>query len=127
MQCSWMFRIGRSTMYKLVPEVCEAIYAALHERYLSFPQGDDWFSIADGFLNEYSFPNCLGCIDGKHCRIKAPAHIASWFFNYKKFNRIVLMATCDAYRRFTWVNVGDFGKYKIIFTIKIIYEKCNCH
>lgn len=110
-------------MYKLIPEVCQAIYDALNARYLSFPQRDNWLTIADGFLNKYSFPNCLGCVDGKHFRIKAPANSGSWFFNYKKFNSIVLMAACDAYRRFTWINIGDFGNYKRIKLLKFCMKK----
>lgn len=113
-------------MYKLIPEVCQAIYDALHETYLPFPKRADWLSIADGINNQFSFPNCLGCIDGKHVRIKAPVHSGSWFFNYKKFNSIVLMAACDAHRRFTWINVGDSGTYFILINInKLTFEKNN--
>lgn len=97
-------------MYKIIPEVCQAIYDSLKNIYLVFPSNDEWIDIVDNFYDRFSFPNCLGALDGKHFRIKSPAHSGSLFFNYKKFYSIVLQATCDAYGRFTWACVGDFGK-----------------
>ena len=110
-------------MYKLIPEVCTALYDSLNTNYLNFPTRDDWQDIANGFLQKYDFPNCTGAIDGKHCRIKRPVNAGSWFFNFKKFHSIVLMASCDAHYRFTWAAVGDFGnKFTNLNIINIIYK-----
>ena len=55
-------------------------------------------------------PNCLGAVDGKHIRVKAPPNSGSKFFNYKKIFSLVLMAMSDGYQRFIWgVNIGDYG------------------
>ena len=107
----WFFRIGVSTLYKLVPEVCTVLCQVLKKKYISLPTQNDWKCIADGFYREWNFPNCISAIDGKHLRIRAPMNSGSKFFNYKKFFSISLMAMCDAYQRFTWVNIGDFGEY----------------
>jgi len=125
------FRIGKSTVYKIIPEVCDAIWEVLHETYLRCPQEEkEWLKIADDFNNMWDFPNCIRAIDGKHCRIQAPPNSHSAFHNYKGFFSFVLMAIVDARYRFIWVDIGNYGKlikYKfinyIIITSKIYFKK----
>jgi len=68
-----------------------------------------WKEVSDGFFDKWQFPNCLGAIDGVHIRIKAPPRSGSEFFNYKGFFSIVLLGTCDAEYKFTWVDIGQYG------------------
>lgn len=96
-------------MYELIEEVCTAIYEELSTEYIAFPDKDDWKAIADTFERIWNFLNCCGCLDGKHIRIVCPPNTGSLYFNYKKYFSMVLMATCDAYGRFTWANVGFPG------------------
>lgn len=103
------FRIGRSTLYKLVEEVTSAIIKHLQPIYLPKVNDINWENVAEGYQNRWQFPNCLGGIDGKHCRIRAPPNSGSAFHNYKSFFSMVLLAGCDAYYRFTWVHLGDYG------------------
>ncbi|XP_071582100.1 uncharacterized protein, partial [Temnothorax nylanderi] len=105
----WSFRIGRSTVYKIIPETCNAIIIALQPIYLPPMTREDWRNVADGFYDKWNFPNCIGALDGKHIRIQAPKNSGSQFFNYKKFFSIVLMAICDANYVFKWVDIGDYG------------------
>ncbi|GAB1861619.1 Protein ANTAGONIST OF LIKE HETEROCHROMATIN PROTEIN 1-like [Camponotus japonicus] len=108
-QKKWSFRIGRSTVYNIIPETCAAIWTALQPIYLPTMRRNDWQQVAQGFLHRWNFPNCLGAVDGKHIRIQAPPRTGSQYFKYKKFFSIVLMAAYDANYKFTWVDVGDYG------------------
>jgi len=105
-------------VYKVIREVCEAIWKALQPAVLPQPDRFIWKQSAEGFFNKWQFPNCIGALDGKHIRIKAPSNSGSKYFCYKKFFSIVLMAICDYKYRFLWVDIGQFGMY---------ISDCNVH
>jgi len=94
-------------VYKIIPEICDAIIKALQPLYLPPMIREDSRNVAVGFYAKWNFPNCIGAFDGKHVRIQAPKNFGSLFFNYKKFFSIVLMASCDTDYVFKWVDIGD--------------------
>ncbi|KYN26715.1 Putative nuclease HARBI1 [Trachymyrmex cornetzi] len=106
---AWEFRIGRSTVYAIIHEVCRALWQALQP--IVLPELDElkWSEVAEDFFEKWQFPNCVGALDGKHIRIEAPTHSGSQFFNYKKYFSIVLLAICDANHKFVWVDIGQCG------------------
>jgi len=46
---------------------------------------DDFKSVANEFLTQWNFPNCVGSVDGKHIKIKCPHNSGSMFYNYKQY------------------------------------------
>ncbi|XP_049944122.1 putative nuclease HARBI1 [Schistocerca serialis cubense] len=66
--------------------------------------------IEEEFWIKCNIPNCVGAIDGKHVRIRAPEKSESLFFNYKFFFSIVLLPIVDANCKFISDDVGAYGK-----------------
>lgn len=93
----FQFRIGKSTVAEIIPDVCEAIYNCLKQDYLSVPSTtEQWKAISTRFHRLWNFPNCLGALDGKHIVMRKPWHAGSAYHNYKESESIVLMALVDA-------------------------------
>ena len=108
--CSFNFRVAPNTVSNFLPDVFQAIVDAYKEDMIPAPNTpDEWLQISEQFATRWNFPHCLGAIDGKHVRIKQPAHSGSVYFNYKKFYSFILMALVDANYRFLWVDVGGTG------------------
>nr|XP_023020608.1 uncharacterized protein LOC111509151 [Leptinotarsa decemlineata] len=84
------FRMGFSTVSKIVEEVCCAIWTRLQPIYMPEPTTEIWETSISAFKDIWNFPNCLGSIDGKIS--------------------IVLMAIVDSYYKFISIDVGAYGK-----------------
>lgn len=69
-----------------------------------------WQSIAEGFYRRWNFPNCVGAIDGKHIRIRAPANSGTDYYNYKGYSSLVLLAVVDHDYKFIFADVGAHGR-----------------
>ncbi|KAH7705181.1 nuclease HARBI1-like protein [Aphelenchoides avenae] len=104
------FRLGGSTVHNVVKETTEAIYDCLRDTYLRTPRSEEeWLRVAQDFELQWQVPHALGCIDGKHVKIVAPAKSGSTYYNYKDSFSIVLMGLCDANYRLLYVDVGSYG------------------
>lgn len=103
------FKMGVSTIRKIVLETCEIIWKNLSTIYLSPPNEYEWKKIANDFQLIWNLPNCLGAIDGKHIEIVCPPNSGSQYYNYKGTFSIVLLGVCDANYTFTCVDIGAYG------------------
>lgn len=107
---SFSYRLGVTTVWKIIIETCRAIVDELMPKVMPSPTQEKWNEIAIEFWEIWNFQNCLGALDGKHVLIQAPANSGSEYFNYKKSFSIVLMALVDANYKFIMVDVGAYGK-----------------
>lgn len=107
---AYNYRIGGNTMCLVIHETCQAILQEFQDESLPcHTTPDGWKKVADGFESRWNLPHCVGAIDGKHIAIKCPAGGGSYYFNYKGFHSIVMMALVDAHHRFLYVDVGANG------------------
>ncbi|KAJ8891978.1 hypothetical protein PR048_004543 [Dryococelus australis] len=100
------YRIGRSTLCKIVRRVCKAVWTIMHTECIPMFSEERWLENSQGFQNRANFPNCVGALDVKHVRIAKPASNGSEFFNYKKYYSVVLSVISDANYLFNYVEVG---------------------
>jgi hypothetical protein len=70
----------------------------------------EWKVMANGFNDQWNFPNCLGAVDGKHVSIKKPPHTGSYYYNYKTFFSIVLIAVVNSNYEFHRVDASINGR-----------------
>ncbi|XP_068092012.1 putative nuclease HARBI1 [Hyperolius riggenbachi] len=95
----------------IIPDTCKAIISCLKNEYMKFPRTqEEWLDIAEDFEQLWHFPNCGGALDGKHIRITPPRGSGSFYFNYKGFHSIVLMALVNAHYEFIMVDIGSNGR-----------------
>lgn len=79
--------------------------------FFQFPSNEgEWKQIAQDFDTMWEFPNCLGAVDGKHVCIVPPANSGSYFYNYKGFHSLVLMAVVNARYEFIMCDIGVNGR-----------------
>ncbi|XP_050293622.1 uncharacterized protein LOC126734133 [Anthonomus grandis grandis] len=107
---SFSFRVGASTVSRIVKETVNVLWNVLQPLHMQHPSKEIFAQTSKEFSHLWNFPNCMGCIDGNHVRISCPPHSGTMFSNYKKFYSIVLLGVCDAKYRFHVIDVGGFGK-----------------
>lgn len=104
------YKLGTATVSGIIKEVCHALWIALRDEFVAFPEGEQWEVIKRDFWELWNYPNCVGAIDGKHVKVRAPAHSGSSYFNYKGYFSFILMAACDAKYKFRYVDIGAYGR-----------------
>lgn len=63
---SYAYRVAHNTVSKIVAETCDAVWNVLKEPVFLDDNPESWEKIADDFDSLWNYPNCGGCIDGKH-------------------------------------------------------------
>jgi len=80
-----IFRMDNYTAGKIVDQVSDVVWSKLSSKHVTVPDHDMFLDIAVKFQERWDFPHVIGCIDGKHIRIKCPTNAGSLFYNYKLF------------------------------------------
>lgn len=107
---TYLFRMGKKTVSRIIGETCIAIHSVLVGKYFNVPESpEQWRKIANDFEELWNFPHVIGDIDGKHVRIQAPNKSGSLCHNYKDFFSTVILAVCDAKYNFIYADIGQYG------------------
>ena len=70
----------------------------------------EWLQQAKLFEDMWQFPNCVGSVDGKHVAIIPPPGAGSYYFSYKHFHSMVLLAIANANYELLYINFGTNGR-----------------
>jgi hypothetical protein len=76
--------------------------------HMSVPTTEMLLATSNEFYRKWTFPNCVGSIDGKHMWQKCPPNSGSMCYNYKHYYSIVLQGLADARYRFIVIDVGAY-------------------
>eukprot|EP00102_Acyrthosiphon_pisum_P010884 XP_008179381.1 PREDICTED: putative nuclease HARBI1 [Acyrthosiphon pisum] len=116
--------MAHNTISGIIYETCNTIWNVFGQIHMPFPTKDMFYQIAHDFEILWNFPNCIGCIDGKHILIKCPKKTGSMFYNYKNYFLVHLQGVCDAKYKFITVDIGAYGKQSDsgVFTEPNIYN-----
>jgi len=105
-----IFRIPKTTLSRIIPSVCDALWDELHKEFIVLPQTEEgWKKKAQEFLDQWQYPFALGALDGKHVQIQSYSNSGSLFYNYKGSFSVVLFALVDANYNFMFVDIGKPG------------------
>ena len=110
----FLFRMHTSTIGGIIPEVCQALYHYLKSEYLWLPNTkEEWKRIAQKTGERWEFPNYFGAADGRYIPMLHPKNSGSYYYNYKGFFSIVLLAIVDHDYKFLYVDVGCQGRITV--------------
>ncbi len=116
------FTVAYNSICVLIAEVSSAIVDTYHEEVIVTPiTPDDSMVNANTNSCRWQYHHYLGAINAKHVAIRKPMNAGSYYFNYKNFHSIVLMALIDGDYKFIWVEVGANGTSSNVQ----IFEDCG--
>jgi hypothetical protein len=99
-------RTTHNTIGEIIYDTCNIIWKLFANIHMPFLTTDIFYKIAQNFETLWNSPNCVGCIDGKHIRIKCSKNTGSVFFNNKKYFSIHVQGICDAKYKIIAIDVG---------------------
>lgn len=67
---SYAYRVAHNTVSMIIADTCNEIWAILKGQVFQIDTPESWNDIADDFDRLWNFPNCIGCIDGKHVALE---------------------------------------------------------
>jgi hypothetical protein len=106
----YQFLVGKTTVRNNVRKTCILLWEILHPLEIPERAEESWLRIATQFYSVSQFPNCIEAIERKYVRIVCPKLGGSFFYHYKHYLSIILLALVDAKFCFTAVDVGAYGR-----------------
>lgn len=107
-----LFRVGASTVRKIIRDVTEAITThPFFKSLVQFPSTEEeFYKISKEFFDMFQFPDCVGAVDDTHVKIQKPRVDPTSYFDYKKDYSVHLQAVCDSKTRVLFYHIGAPGK-----------------
>ncbi|XP_060858344.1 uncharacterized protein LOC132935747 [Metopolophium dirhodum] len=81
---SFSYRLGHTTVYRIVIETCKSIVTNLMSEVMPQPTEERWKQIANDFWTNWNFPNCIGALDENTSLFKHHQILLQIFLTIKK-------------------------------------------
>jgi len=104
-----LFGMNRGNVHHCIFEVFKATAHYLKPMYIKWPTLRESNKIAADFEEKYGFPGVIGCVDGTHIGIRAPANDRDSYINRKGYPSVNVLAVCDHQKLFTYVYADRAG------------------
>ena len=104
------FRVVHITISKIIHQTCGAIFEEYGSEVTVTPTNpEEMMEVAEKCSKRWDFHNVVGALDGKYVAIRCPPKSGSFYFNYKGFYSIILLALVDAGYNCLYVDIGANG------------------
>ena len=67
---SYHFLFAQSTVSAVVLDTCQVLWDKLRHDVFRPHSEEMWRGVADGFLQNWQFPNCIAALDGRDCGLQ---------------------------------------------------------
>lgn len=104
-----IFGVAKSTYHFSVEKVASALVTEIMPNVIQWPAGNKVRETCDVFSELAAILNVIEAVDGTHIPIKAPKNNPNAYYNRKKVQSLVILATCNANLWFTYVWTGNPG------------------
>ncbi|XP_023293659.2 protein ALP1-like isoform X3 [Lucilia cuprina] len=104
------FKMGLTTVKRIITDTCDIIWKTLHSVYVCPPMGYESLRMADEFWEAWNLPHCVGVVDAKLLSITARPNHTAISKKLKSKQSLVLLAVCDANHVFTNIDIGVYNK-----------------
>ncbi|XP_013099811.1 putative nuclease HARBI1 [Stomoxys calcitrans] len=92
---SMAFRLGLSTLRKIILETCECISTELSQYFVTTMNDEDYYELSDAYMEATGLPNCVGGFDA-----------LQFLTERKTRDPIVMLASCNTKYQIINVDVG---------------------
>ena len=105
-QVAMLYGVGRTTAVNICQETVSQFYQHVVRDCIRLPEGSELDQVIVDMEDLAGLPQCAGAIDGTFVHIKKPTAYGDSYYCYKKITSIMLLATVDKRRIFTFVDAG---------------------
>lgn len=121
------FAVAKSSICKILREVCEAIIEKFGEQFVRPPSHAELDSVVEGFESEFGLPQCAGVLECTHVPILSPSAVAnpSEHCNAGGWHSVLLQVLVDNSYCILDVHVGNKGSMRMAqhFRSSPLYSK----
>jgi len=112
-----VFDIHKSTVWKCVHKVVDAVNAELMHQWIVMPNNDECEQIAASFEEKTNIPQLIGAIDGSYIPILPPSDGYRDYINRKGWPSVTLQAVVNDTYKYVLKNI-------ILYTYKSVFKEC---